>query len=336
MYNDASKIREARAMMDRGDFTGALRSLQKLRAVEPRTLDIEVQYIRCHLELGHLDSVASALRDSPQPRDLISAIREFIARRDEKNVTLLHYTVVEGAGAAAAELIAQGADANARDKVGMTPLHWAVQGGWVGPVRVLLQCGADINARDRDDETPLFCAQVGLENERIGRHEHPEGLDPQAVYDLLVSCGAKANRRKWEESGITTQSSTCSTSAQRGESDKALRSRARGMVPSGCIPTDEKITPASSRVVRVAASSEGEAQRKVSDQIVDGSAIGDMTLAVEGRKRLFGFGRKQSEYDVELRKPRVVAITYRAKAPSPNNVADKFSGAHGLPRGRMA
>jgi ankyrin repeat protein len=59
------------------------------------------------------------------------------------------------------ELIAKGADANAKDEYGHTPLHEAV---WnTNPskntiVKILIEAGADINTADEDGWTPLHHA----------------------------------------------------------------------------------------------------------------------------------------------------------------------------------
>ncbi len=56
------------------------------------------------------------------------------------------------------ELIAAGADVNARNRKGKTALHAAAKAGFSKTMAALLEHGADINARDNADETPLFDA----------------------------------------------------------------------------------------------------------------------------------------------------------------------------------
>jgi ankyrin repeat protein len=60
----------------------------------------------------------------------------------------LHEAVRAGEVARARELIAAGADANARDSYGATPLMNAARGGNVEMVSALLAAGADVNAVD--------------------------------------------------------------------------------------------------------------------------------------------------------------------------------------------
>jgi ankyrin repeat protein len=62
-----------------------------------------------------------------------------------------------GDAAKVKELIAAGADVNAKDESGLTPLLWASQ-GLMGQasVETLLAAGADANARDAHGRTPLF------------------------------------------------------------------------------------------------------------------------------------------------------------------------------------
>jgi uncharacterized protein len=81
------------------------------------------------------------------------------------------------------ELLALGADPDARDEQGRTPLFSAVLGGAVGLVGLLLEAGADPNARDQDGWTALhFAAQEHL----------PE------MARLLVARGADVNARDGE------------------------------------------------------------------------------------------------------------------------------------------
>ena len=79
--------------------------------------------------------------------------------------------------AALRQLLADGADVNARNKFGDTPLHFAAQRKHVEAVRLLLAAGANVNARGLQEVTPLHGA-VGAE-----------------TVSLLLAAGADVNAR---------------------------------------------------------------------------------------------------------------------------------------------
>ncbi|HEX2660621.1 MAG TPA: ankyrin repeat domain-containing protein, partial [Polyangia bacterium] len=84
------------------------------------------------------------------------------------------------------QLLAEGADPNARDEDGRPPLVSAVLGGSIGLVGLLLEAGADVNARDPRGFAPLhFAAEEQL---------------PEMVR-LLVAKGADPNLQ--DEDGAT-------------------------------------------------------------------------------------------------------------------------------------
>ncbi len=58
----------------------------------------------------------------------------------------------------APELLAPGADFNARLEGGVVPLHWACRGGKPGVVKHLLEHGADVLDAADNGETPLSMA----------------------------------------------------------------------------------------------------------------------------------------------------------------------------------
>jgi len=72
-------------------------------------------------------------------------------------LTALHRAAAFGPTEAVADLLAAGANVNARDGRLLTPLHFAVATEYPNPniVRMLIKAGADVNARDDARETPL-------------------------------------------------------------------------------------------------------------------------------------------------------------------------------------
>ena len=56
------------------------------------------------------------------------------------------------------DLIARGADVNARNYKGQTALHCAARAGFVEIVSLLLEHGAEVDLRDRAGHTPLMTA----------------------------------------------------------------------------------------------------------------------------------------------------------------------------------
>ena len=70
--------------------------------------------------------------------------------------TDLHTAAQEGDVKLVEELIAKGADVNAKDKYGETPLHSALKKAQSEMVQLLIAKGADVNAKDKYGATPLF------------------------------------------------------------------------------------------------------------------------------------------------------------------------------------
>ena len=80
------------------------------------------------------------------------------------------------------ELLAAGADPNARDDERRAPLHQAVLANSVGLIGLLLEARADVNAADEHGWTPLhFAAQEYLPD--IARIMLAKGGDPNARDD---------------------------------------------------------------------------------------------------------------------------------------------------------
>tara|TARA_B110000495_G_C22667423_1_gene394685 strand:- start:215 stop:628 length:414 start_codon:yes stop_codon:yes gene_type:complete len=73
------------------------------------------------------------------------------------------------------QVVANGADVNAKDTIGYTPLHHAAFGGHKEVAELLIAKGADVNAKDKNGNKPLDAANDG---------DQPE------IVDLLVKHGA--------------------------------------------------------------------------------------------------------------------------------------------------
>ncbi|MEI7831838.1 MAG: ankyrin repeat domain-containing protein [bacterium] len=107
------------------------------------------------------------------------------AMRREK-LTPLHSAIIIGSAAPATlkgdgltmarELIAKGADVNAKDINGDTPLHFAVRQGGAKAVDFLIANKADVNARNNNNESPLRLAVA---------------WGQQAIADVLAKNGGK-------------------------------------------------------------------------------------------------------------------------------------------------
>lgn len=97
----------------------------------------------------------------------------------------LQEAVRAGEVARARELIAAGADANARDGYGATPLMNAAHGGNVEMVRALVAAGADVNAVDELGWNAIHKAVYNSELDR----GFPE------VVDVLAKAGGDVNAK---------------------------------------------------------------------------------------------------------------------------------------------
>jgi len=126
----------------------------------------------------------------------------------EKQPTL-HRLTQKGFIEKVEELVAQGADVNARDEVGRTPLHIASAENHNIDMKVLLDIGADVNARDGQGRTPLmYAAADGLKRAATlliqeGADVHLRDADGMRAYEWARSGGnpelAQYLRRMTEE-----------------------------------------------------------------------------------------------------------------------------------------
>ena len=93
---------------------------------------------------------------------------------------LLHYAVRNGHAGRVAELLAAGAEVDARNAEGKTPLHAATLAGRIEIMRLLIDAGADPNAVSGQWVTPLH------EAARTGDHELAAALI-EAGWDVYVN-----------------------------------------------------------------------------------------------------------------------------------------------------
>jgi ankyrin repeat protein len=89
------------------------------------------------------------------------------------------------------ELIAQGADINARDNIlGWTPLHQAAQNKNVDLAKLLLSAGADVNSKNHSGHTPLDIAVLRRPNEVVDlivKHDLESTDPPEPRHDLSIN-----------------------------------------------------------------------------------------------------------------------------------------------------
>jgi ankyrin repeat protein len=91
--------------------------------------------------------------------DLLAAGADVQARsRNAMHNTPLHAAVAGGSTAVARALLEHGADVNAPQEAGWTPLHGAAQGGNAELVQLLIAAGASVRARADNGQTPADLA----------------------------------------------------------------------------------------------------------------------------------------------------------------------------------
>lgn len=91
----------------------------------------------------------------------------------------LHLAAADGNSMHISELLAAGADVNARDRQNQTPLHLAALSGEAQAVEQLLSAGADVTACDENGNTAL--------------HAATKHCAPATCVDLLLAAGAEVN-----------------------------------------------------------------------------------------------------------------------------------------------
>ena len=93
--------------------------------------------------------------DLEKTRSLVAASPQLVSSQGWGKLTPLHLAAQNRCPDAAAFLIRNGAQIDARADGGTTPLHLAAQKGSIDVASVLLAAGASINATDARRRTPL-------------------------------------------------------------------------------------------------------------------------------------------------------------------------------------
>lgn len=112
-------------------------------------------------------------------------------------MTPLLFAARDGAAAAAAVLVAAGANLNATDPNGMTPLLMAITNNHLGIARLLVDKGADVRAADAYGRTPLWAA-VEIRNLDVRSGATDNGVDREAamrLITLILDKGVAVNAR---------------------------------------------------------------------------------------------------------------------------------------------
>jgi hypothetical protein len=123
-----------------------------------------------------------AVGTADQVRAQLAAGKEMVKERAPNGWTPLHYAAFADNAAAAALLIAEGAqvDARAKNKFDNTPLQVSMLSRSVEVAKVLLALGADVNARQAEGVTALHEAAQAGDVESI-RVLLAAGADPSAA-----------------------------------------------------------------------------------------------------------------------------------------------------------
>ena len=130
--------------------------------------------------------------------------KEMVAKSGRRNVqdtpvpvrvlwsgdTPLHKAAKDGDVSEVKELLAKGAEVNAKGKDGETPLHWAALLGHLDVVKELLAKGAEVNAKNKYGYMPLDLAPQALGHQVIKLAQSAKKLNeskeaPKIVIDTL-------------------------------------------------------------------------------------------------------------------------------------------------------
>jgi ankyrin repeat protein len=92
------------------------------------------------------------------------------------------------------QLIADGADVNAKNRDGTIPLHTAAARGHKELLQLLIANSADVNAKNEDGLTPLHGAAVGNSSNYLGSGGR-YGMGHKEIAELLLAEGADVNAK---------------------------------------------------------------------------------------------------------------------------------------------
>ena len=101
-----------------------------------------------------------------------------VEAQDSKGRTLLHLAAASGNLCAAENLLAKGANPNARNKNGSTPLHMAITNGHTELARFLGAAGADPNLTNAQGKAAVYGAPEELLNELLKAPQRGRGSAP--------------------------------------------------------------------------------------------------------------------------------------------------------------
>lgn len=120
-------------------------------------------------------------------------VKELVAKGADPNAktvsgqTALTYAAKTGNAAVAKALLDGGANVDLLDGEGMTPLMWAAEGGWTDVVKVLLDEKCGVNVRASDGATALQLAQEAGKTEAAGLLQAAGGMVLPPVKPVITS-----------------------------------------------------------------------------------------------------------------------------------------------------
>jgi uncharacterized protein len=107
--------------------------------------------------------------------------------------TALHFAAREGEVEAVRQLVAAGADIDARAADGKSALALAIYNGHYDAAELLIEAGADVNAADAERFTPLFWAVDRRNMEWSPGFPWTQTADPLPLIEKLLAAGAEVD-----------------------------------------------------------------------------------------------------------------------------------------------